>query len=86
MPWWDWKIGSGKRALEIFRAPAVAAQRQQRQLSEREARVLSLQRSETLQGRKMSSARRDHDFPRASGLLLSMKDSLGVTNDRYLLG
>jgi hypothetical protein len=42
--------------------PAPAAERLQRRLFEREARVSSLQRSEEAQGRKMSSARRDHDF------------------------
>jgi ADP-heptose:LPS heptosyltransferase len=41
---------------------APAAQRPQRRLFEREARVSSLQRSEEVQGRKMSSARRDSDF------------------------
>jgi hypothetical protein len=42
--------------------PAPSAERRQRRLFEREARVSSLQRSEAVQGRKMSSARRDHDF------------------------
>jgi hypothetical protein len=44
--------------------PAPAAERPQRRLFEREARVSSLQRSEEAQGRKMSSARRDLDFQR----------------------
>jgi hypothetical protein len=48
------KICSLKRDLEIFSGhPAPAAERPQRQLSERlEARVLPLQRSEEVQGRK----------------------------------
>jgi hypothetical protein len=45
--------------------PAPAAQRPQRRLFEREARVSSLQRSEEAQGRKMSSARRDREFQRS---------------------
>jgi hypothetical protein len=45
--------------------PAPAAKRPQRRLFEREARVSSLQRSEEVQGRKMSSARRDRDFRRS---------------------
>jgi hypothetical protein len=62
------KIGSRKRALEIFRDTLPPQlQRPQRRLFEREARVSSLQRSEGAQGRKMSSARRDHDFQRSLG-------------------
>jgi NAD(P)H-nitrite reductase large subunit len=45
--------------------PAPAAQRPPRRLFERKARVSSLQRSEEKQGRKMSSAWRDHDFQRS---------------------
>jgi hypothetical protein len=43
----------------------LAAERPQRRLFEREARVTSLQRSEEVQGRKMSSARRDLFFQRS---------------------
>jgi hypothetical protein len=46
--------------------PALAAERPQRRLFEREARVSSLQRSEEAQGRKMSGTRRDHDSQRSS--------------------
>jgi hypothetical protein len=50
----DGTIGSRKRALEIFLSPpAPGAERRQRRLFEREARVSSLQRSEEVQGRKM---------------------------------
>jgi hypothetical protein len=47
--------------------PAPAAERPQRRLFEREARVSSLQRSKGAQGRKMSSARRDYDFQSIQG-------------------
>ncbi|MEW6335105.1 MAG: glycosyltransferase family 9 protein [Thermodesulfobacteriota bacterium] len=53
---------SDARIGDFSGAPAPAAQRPQRQLSEREARVSSLQRSQEAQGRKMSSAQRDRDF------------------------
>jgi len=57
------KIGSLKARIGDFSGrPASAEQRRQRRLFEREARVSSLQRSEEVQGRKMSSTRRDHDF------------------------
>jgi len=60
------KIGSRKRALEIFRGTLPPQlKRPQRRLFEREARVSSLQRSEGVQDRKMSSVRRDHDFQRS---------------------
>jgi hypothetical protein len=57
------KIISREHALEIFRGTLPP----QRSTSKGEclsasARVSSLQRSEEVQGRKMSSVRREHDF------------------------
>jgi len=77
------KIGSRKRALEIFRAPCP------RSFSDRKdnclsasARISSLQRSEEEQGRKISSAQRDHDFQNRSPCLTARASSVPPGPDR----
>src|SRR3989339_620167 len=60
------KIGSPIARIGDFSGyPAPAAERPQRRLFERKARVSSLQRGEEEQGRKMSSARGDRDLQRS---------------------
>ena len=59
------KSAPGSAHWRFFGYPAPAAQRPQRRLFEHEVRVSSLQRSEEVQGRKISSVRRDRDFQRS---------------------
>ena len=58
-----WKSYSRKHALEIFRG-ALPPQRSARKddCLSASARVSSLQRNEEVQGRKISSVRREYDF------------------------